>query len=59
MLGAGSYVNAIEGLDAGDAEAAYGPKYRRLAAVKATYDPHNVFHRNVNISAPTIPTPRG
>jgi FAD/FMN-containing dehydrogenase len=59
MLGSGSYVNAIEGLDADEAEAAYGPKYGRLAAVKAAYDPGNVFHRNVNISVPTIPTPRG
>ncbi|MGY1636692.1 FAD-binding oxidoreductase [Geodermatophilus sp. SYSU D00742] len=59
MMGAGTYVNALEGGDPAEVEAAYGPKYPRLSAVKAKYDPGNVFHRNANIAAPNIPAPRG
>jgi FAD/FMN-containing dehydrogenase len=52
MMGAGTYVNALEGQDESRIQDTYGRKYRRLAAVKAEYDPNNVFHRNVNIKAP-------
>ncbi len=35
--------------DEGDRiRASYGSKYDRLATIKATYDPQDVFHRNVN-----------
>ena len=51
MMGAGTYVNALEGQDESRIQETYGPKYSRLAAVKAEYDPDNVFHRNVNITS--------
>jgi len=46
----GAYVNFVG--DEGEARlhAAYpGPTWDRLAAVKARYDPDNVFHRNANV----------
>ncbi len=52
MMGAGTYVNALEGQDESRIQDTYGRKYSRLAAVKAEYDPTNVFHRNVNIKSP-------
>ena len=33
------------------AEAA-SDRHERLTAIKAKYDPHNIFHRNVNINQP-------
>ena len=48
--GIGSYVNAISDAGVDDrVRASYGTKYDRLAAIKATYDPDNIFHRNANI----------
>ena len=46
----GAYVNFMMA-DEGDEriQATYGPNYARLAAVKATYDPHNLFRVNQNI----------
>jgi FAD/FMN-containing dehydrogenase len=45
------YVNFLDADDdAGRVRAAYGEQtYRRLAEVKAEYDPDNVFHHNKNI----------
>jgi hypothetical protein len=47
---AGVYVNFLDHDDASRVREAYGDDtYRRLAVVKATYDPENVFHNNKNI----------
>ena len=48
--GDGGYVNFMSSDDDHRAAANYGSNYEWLAAVKATYDPHNIFHVNQNIA---------
>lgn len=45
----GGYVNFMDGDDQNRVRANYKANYTRLAAVKAKYDPGNVFHQNQNI----------
>jgi hypothetical protein len=46
----GGYVNFMSGDDQGRVAANYGQNYDRLAQVKRTYDPGNLFHMNQNIN---------
>jgi FAD/FMN-containing dehydrogenase len=60
----GAYVNFEYDADAARVRASYGEdKYRRLATLKAAWDPDNVFRSNVNIApepvATGVPSPRG
>ena len=46
----GGYVNFMSDDDGARAPANYGVNYERLAAIKAAYDPGNLFHVNQNIA---------
>jgi FAD/FMN-containing dehydrogenase len=46
----GVYVNYLQADEQDRIRAAYGDKYDRLATLKATYDPTNLFRMNQNIS---------
>jgi len=46
----GGYINFMSSDDDHRAAANYGANYEQLAAVKATYDPYNLFHINQNIA---------
>ena len=45
----GGYINFMDGDDQGRIKANYRGNYDRLAAIKAKYDPANLFHMNQNI----------
>ncbi len=55
FFGPNRYVNYLDADESGSAAlaAVYGPHVARLRAIKATYDPENIFHLNVNV------TPKG
>jgi FAD/FMN-containing dehydrogenase len=56
FLSGGIYVNYLDGDQGSEGvEAAYGPAYARLAALKTTYDPDNVFRLNHNIAPAAKP----
>jgi FAD/FMN-containing dehydrogenase len=45
----GAYTNFLSADDTDRVSASFGSNYERLRAIKATYDPDNVFHINHNI----------
>lgn len=55
---AGTYVNFMAADETNRVQAAYGPNYQRLAAIKNQYDPTNLFRLNQNIQ-PSAPVDAG
>jgi FAD/FMN-containing dehydrogenase len=53
-LGTGRYLNSEADVGQERVRESYGHKLERLARIKATYDPDNVFHRTANIR-PAVP----
>lgn len=52
-LGSGAYVNLLDSATAADTRSCYpGPTLRRLRAVKAEYDPGNLFHMTIGVDVP-------
>jgi FAD/FMN-containing dehydrogenase len=45
------YVNDLGGDEPDRVRAAYGANFGRLAAIKAKYDPDNLFRGNQNVTA--------
>jgi FAD/FMN-containing dehydrogenase len=43
------YVNYLDAGEEGRVREAFGANYARLAAIKARYDPENVFRSNHNV----------
>lgn len=43
-------MNYLDADEAARVQAAYGPNHQRLLALKARYDPTNLFRLNVNLS---------
>jgi hypothetical protein len=53
---AGTYINFLAEQDQDRIRASYGAaKYQGLAAIKAMWDPDNLFHHNANIRPATRP----
>jgi FAD/FMN-containing dehydrogenase len=56
---AATYINFLADEDEERIKVSYGPvKYARLAAIKGTWDPENVFHHNANIKPAGVPAHR-
>jgi FAD/FMN-containing dehydrogenase len=53
-----AYVNFMMDEGQGRVRASYGDNYDRLARIKRSYEPDNVFHVNQNIQPAPLPSPR-